>query len=59
MALTDVNFQEGEGQDYIVELPTASYSGTLSDISTETDSTQYSVLEVPATEGGNIFIMSE
>lgn len=61
MALTDVNFQEGEGQDFLLELPSASYSGAVNDILVEPSSTQYSVLEIPESEGGggNIFIMSE
>ncbi len=59
MALTDVNFQSGEGQDFLVELPNASYSGELLDIATESSSTQYPVLEVPLVSGSDIFIMSE
>jgi len=57
MALTDVNFQEGEGQDFLLELPVAVYSGALSDVVTEAQSAQYPVLEVPAQ--GRIFVISE
>ena len=61
MALTDVNFQEGEGQDFIVELPSAVYSGSLNDIVVEPNGSQFPVSEIPIVEnaGGNIFIMSE
>jgi acetyl-CoA carboxylase carboxyltransferase component len=62
MALTDINFQEGEGQDFIVEIGTASYSGVLTDIMVETKGSQFLLLEAPAVVGGgggNIFIMSE
>ncbi len=60
MALTDIHFQEGEKQDFILEIPSAVYSGSLTDILVEPRSTQYPVLEVPeVTGGGNIFIMSD
>jgi hypothetical protein len=61
MALTDINFQKGEIQDYVLELPTASYVGSVNDILTEHSSTQFPVLEAPLVTGGgsNIFIMSE
>ncbi len=63
MALTDVNFQEGEGQDIIVEMPFVARNGVLSDINVEANGAQYPVLETPLIVGGggggNIFIMSE
>lgn len=60
MALTDVNFQSGEGQDFLIELPSAVYSGSLNDASIEGGGSQCLLLEVPAVEAsGNIFIMSE
>ena len=61
MALTDVNFQEGEGQDFIVEIPSAVYIGVLEDIVVETSGGQFPVAELPQATGGggNIFIMSE
>ncbi len=61
MALNDVNFQEGEGQDFILELPGVIYSGSVNDILVESGSTQYVLLEIPEITGGggNIFIMSE
>ncbi|MEN9921611.1 MAG: hypothetical protein RLZZ517_589 [Candidatus Parcubacteria bacterium] len=62
MALTDINFQEGEGQDFINEIPSTIYTGSLSDINIETNSSQYFVSEIPevtSSSGGNIFIMSE
>lgn len=59
MALTDINFSQGEVQDFIVE----NVAGTLNpidDILVESSSTQYLVLEIPEpASGGNIFIMSE
>ncbi len=60
MALTDINFQEGEVQDFIGEFLVALYTGSAQDIFVEPDSTQYLLLEAPEREaGGNIFIMSE
>lgn len=61
MALTDVNFQEGDGQDFIVEIPSAVYSGSLEDITVEPSGSQFLLLETPEASGGggNIFIMSE
>jgi hypothetical protein len=61
MALDDINFQSGDGQDFINEIPSSIYTGSLSDIHTETDSAQYPVTEIPenTSGGGNIFIMSE
>jgi len=62
MALTDINFQEGEGQDFITELPSVLYAGILDDVLVESSGTQYLVLETPEIvggSGGNIFIMSE
>lgn len=61
MALEDVIFQEGEGQDFILEIPSAVYSGSVTDILVEPSSTQYLLLEAPvvAGGGGNVFIMSE
>jgi hypothetical protein len=58
MALTDIHFQEGDGQDFILELPNIVYSGTISDVLIESSSVGYPVVELPAL-GGNIFIMSE
>lgn len=58
MALTDVNFQEGDGQDFILELPAVMYVGTISDVLVESNSIGYPVVELPA-GGGNVFIMSE
>ncbi len=57
MALTDINFQEGEIQDFLLELPTATYSGVLTDILVEPGGNQFLLLEAP--ELGNVFIMSE
>lgn len=61
MALTDVNFQEGEKQDYILELPTVVHAGSFADILIESSGGQYPVLEAPliTNSGSNIFIMSE
>lgn len=61
MALTDINFQEGEGQDFIVEVPAASYSGVLTDITVEPSGSQYLLVETPQVSGGgdNIFVISD
>ncbi len=56
MALTDIHFQEGEVQDFIIEIPSAIYSGLLTDILIEPSGSQYCVVEV---DGGNIFIVGE
>ena len=48
MALTDINFQEGEGQDFITEFPSVGYAGAMSDIVVESNGSQYPVLEIPA-----------
>jgi hypothetical protein len=56
MAVTDINFQEGEGQDFILEIA----QGTLepsSDILITHRNLGY-LYEIPR-GGGNIFIMSE
>lgn len=62
MALTDINFQQGEGQDFILERPAGTLYAPV-DILVEADGTQYMVMEVAGTSGGtttnNIFIMSE
>lgn len=51
MALTDINFQEGEGQDFIVErTPATQYAPA--DIVSEADGSQYLVLETPLITGG-------
>lgn len=60
MALTDINFQEGEGQDFVVELPTGTLNSPT-DILTESEGGQFMLLETPeiTSGGGSIFIMSE
>ncbi len=59
MALDDINFQEGEGQDFIVEIPLGLLNAPL-DILAETDGNLF-VLETPEVTGGGdeIFIMME
>ncbi len=62
MALTDINFQSGEGQDFINEIPDSIYTGSLADILVEKIGSQFLLLETPLVTGGggdNIFIMSE
>lgn len=61
MALTDIDFQEGEGQDFLVELPLG-VLGTPLDILVEAQSDGFLVNEVPAVVGGggdNIFIIND
>lgn len=61
MTLSDINFQESEGQDFVLELPSTVYGGVVSDIVVETNGEQFLLLEAPRVigGGGNIFIMSE
>ncbi len=59
MALTDVIFNGGEVQDFLVEIPTAVYSGSLEDVLMEESGSQTLMCEIPEASGGNIFIMSE
>jgi hypothetical protein len=62
MALLDVSFNAGEGQDFILELPTR-VANSVTDILIEASATEILVLETPLIVdgggGGNIFIMSE
>lgn len=59
MALTDIQFQSGEGQDFLVEIGAGDLNPPA-DMLTEPSSTAYPVMEVPTPSGGgNIFIMSE
>lgn len=59
MALTDVNFSEGEGQDFLVEIPAAVHNGSVADVVYPSDA-QYLVNEIPAQEGGgDVFIITE
>jgi hypothetical protein len=55
--LTDINFQEGEIQDFILEVPTGVLYAPL-DIVFEGSGGQSFILET-SLAGGNIFIMSE
>lgn len=55
--LTDINFQPGESQDFIVELPTGVLHAPV-DIVFDESSGQAVIVELVLT-GGNIFIMSE
>lgn len=61
MALSDINFQEGEGQDFIVEIPTAVYTGSLTDINLEQGGVQCILHELPEVigGGGNVFIIND
>ncbi len=61
MALTDIDFSEGEGQDFIVELPAGTLE-TPSDILVESGSDAYILLETPEITGGGgdeIFILND
>lgn len=62
MALTDINFNPGEGQDFIVELALGSL-GTPADILTESSASQFPVLETPLITGGggggDVFIIND
>lgn len=51
MALTDINFQQGEGQDFILErTPGTQYAPV--DIMIEPSGSQYLVVETPLITGG-------
>lgn len=56
MALTDIHFQEGEGQDFILEVPSATYTGVLSDITVEPGGSQFPMMEITA---GKIYILQD
>lgn len=58
MALTDINFQPEEQQNFILEVPVGLLNAPI-DIMFEPASSQYLVMELTLTGGGNIFIMSE
>lgn len=60
MALTDINFQEGDRMDFINEIPVGTLYAPV-DILVENDNTRYLLLETPTADGGggSIFIMSE
>lgn len=60
MALTDINFSQGEGQDFILEIAAGSLNAPA-DILIEPSAASYPVNEIAEEVGGgsNIFIMSE
>ena len=58
MAVTDINFSEGEGQDFIVEVTAGSLSPAV-DFLVETLSTGYPLVEIASSTGGDIFIINE
>lgn len=63
MALTDIDFQEGEGQDFIASIALGAL-GTPSDILVDAGASQYPVLEAPQIVdqgggGGDIFIIND
>lgn len=58
MALTDINLQEGEGQDFMLEIPVGT-SNPAQDILVETDGTLLLTESSPPPFTGSIFIMSE
>lgn len=61
MALSDINFNQGEGQDFIVEVPTATYTGSLNDVALEPSGGQFLLCEIPQVQGGGntIFIIDD
>ena len=58
MAVVDINFQEGEGQDFIVEIPIGT-SNPAVDILIEPKGTLLLLETAYPNFAGNIFIMSE
>lgn len=61
MALSDVHFSEGDKQDFILEIPTAVYAGSINDMVVESGGSSGLLSEIPQVIGGgdNIFIISE
>lgn len=59
MALTDINFNEGEGQDFSL-LMNRGNGGVLTDVVVEPSGSQFPVEELTAeTGGGDIFIIND
>lgn len=60
MALTDIDFSEGEGQAFLVEMPVGILNAPA-DILVETESDGYPGLETPLVTGGGdeIFIIND
>lgn len=58
MAVTDINFQEGEGQDFILEIAAGSLSAAQDFLTGDGEAALMSEVPLPET-GSNIFIMSE
>jgi hypothetical protein len=60
MALTDIDFSEGEGQDFLLEIPLGTLAAA-SDILSESNGAQFPVEEIPTASGGgnNIFIIPD
>lgn len=60
MALTDIDFNEGEGQDFLLELPTGTLNAPV-DILCEPMGSQFLVLETEgsAATTGDIFIIND
>lgn len=56
MALTDICFQEQEGQAFLVEIPTGTLNAPA-DIMLEPNGSEYTAQEIA--DGTTIFIMSE
>jgi hypothetical protein len=56
MALTDIQFQAGDGQDFLLELGAGGLNAPQ-DIVGEADGSQYPASELP--QPGRIFVISE
>lgn len=59
MAIVDINFQEGEGQDFILEIALGSLAAAEDILSGDLNGAMAHEIPIPATGGNNIFIMSE
>ncbi len=59
MALNDINFQEGEGQEFILEIDAGPLSAAQDFLTGESNGALLNEIAEPATAGNNIFIMSE
>lgn len=61
MAITDIDFQEGEGQDFIIEVPTGAVNAAADEL-IESASDSLMLYEIPTPTGGgggDIFIIND
>lgn len=59
MALVDINFQEGEGQDFLLEIAAGILNSAADELTSDEFGAYIGEIPLPQTGGNNIFIMSE